>query len=141
MSMKFNYLGACLAISTRTVSLIFYLEDKVKNLKLLFLGWHFLPFVPRPREFPSTYGSRLQSQRPSPAGLCLNLPPWPLCAERRRLKRTEPKRAGAAAQGRDVPAGPWRGDWASCSACAAATLGQRGSGPCPCRLWKALAQP
>lgn len=62
MSMKFNYTGARLTTSTRTGSLIFYLEDKVKNLKLLSLGWHFLPFVSRPREFPSTYGSQLQSQ-------------------------------------------------------------------------------
>ena len=81
MSMKFNYAGARLAISTRTVSLIFYLEDKVKNLTLLSLGWHFLPFVPRPREFPSTYGSRLQSRCPSPAGLRLSLRPG-LCVPR-----------------------------------------------------------
>jgi hypothetical protein len=37
MSMKFNYTGTRLAISTRIVSLIFYFEDKVKNLKLLSL--------------------------------------------------------------------------------------------------------
>jgi hypothetical protein len=36
------------------VSLIFYFEDKVKNLKLLSLWCHFIPFVTPPREFPST---------------------------------------------------------------------------------------
>lgn len=34
MSVKFNYTGTRLTISTRIVSLIFYFEDEVKNLKL-----------------------------------------------------------------------------------------------------------
>ena len=63
-----------------------------------------------------------------------------VCLEE-ELKLTEPGGAGAVAQGWDIPAGPQKGDWASCSACAAAMLGQRGSGPGSCGLWKALAQP
>lgn len=43
MSMKFNYSGTRLAISIQNCVPNLHLEDKVKNLMLLSLGWHFLP--------------------------------------------------------------------------------------------------